>query len=262
LERIFRNIKEPIEKEEEHFLIWKKPVRGRVYIAPCDVGAGSGSDNSVMVLLDVTDLYINDSFSVAAVYMRNDINVFQFASIAKKIAERYNYASIICENNAVGLGGIFNNQLYSELEYDNIYYDYENKQPGINANAQTKPLSNTYFKEDVEADKFQISQDCILKELRIYEEVKPGIYQAKRGDGNRDDLVAACRWGSYLIRTKWWDDNKEDFYKVRVEIVTQNIESKQDEENLETFNNLFSGNFGNSIDADMKEFENELNNWK
>jgi hypothetical protein len=259
LDSVGKAIKNPIKQESQWLNIWSHPQKGRVYVEGLDVSSGSGSDNSVAAIYDVTDLYTKGYYELAALYKRNDINVFDFASVAQTLAQRYNNAAVICENNGTGLGGILLNELYMEKGYENIYYDYENQTLGVNANAQTKPLATTNFKEDIESNVCKIYANSILVELRIYEEGnKPGKFAAKRGNGNMDDQVSASYWVSYLLRTKWWDDNKNDFYSRIVVQQTVRVEEAQAEEELNNFKRLFNDESVTSPEQDMENFEREL----
>lgn len=252
-------VRTPIKQESQYFSIWANPQKGRVYIAGVDVSSGAGSDNSVVEIYDVTDYYSKGFYELVALYKRNDINIFDFTSVLETIAKRYNNASVICENNGTGLGGIMLNELYMEKGYENVYYDYENQTLGVNANAQTKPMAVSNFKEDIEANICRSYSQSLLTELRIYEEGnKPGKFAAKRGTGNMDDQVAASYWCSFLLRTKWWDDNKNDFYSKIIVQQAPREEEAQAEQELDNFKRLFNDSNEVSPEQDMLNFEKEM----
>jgi hypothetical protein len=259
LERLTKTVRDPKKKESEHFFIWEDAKRGRVYAIGVDVSSGAGSDNSVVAVFDVTNYYTDNYYELVALYKRNDINVFDFTSVVQTIAKRYNYAAVICENNGTGLGGILLQHLYMELGYENIYYDYDNQTLGVNANAQTKPMATSNFKDDIEDNICRPYAQSLLVELRIYEEGnKPGKFSAKRGNGNFDDQVSASYWVSFLLRSRWWDDNKNDFYSKIIPQQTVREEEKVDEEALDNFKNLF-GDLGHiSTKQEMEDFEREM----
>ena len=257
--RLTSMVRNPIKQESQYFSIWANPQKGRVYIAGVDVSSGAGSDNSVVEIYDVTDYYSKGYYELVALYKRNDINIFDFTSVLETIAKRYNNASVICENNGTGLGGIMLNELYMEKGYENVYYDYENQTLGVNANAQTKPMAVSNFKEDIEANICRSYSQSLLIELRIYEEGnKPGKFAAKRGTGNMDDQVAASYWCSFLLRTKWWDDNKNDFYSKIVVQQAPREEEAQAEQELDNFKRLFNDSGEFSPEQDMINFEKEM----
>ena len=259
LERLAKMTRNPIKQESQYFNIWANPQKGRVYIAGVDVSSGAGSDNSVVEIYDVTDYYSKGFYELVALYKRNDINIFDFTSVLETIAKRYNNASVICENNGTGLGGIMLNELYMEKGYENVYYDYENQTLGVNANAQTKPMAVSNFKEDIEANVCRSYAQSLLTELRIYEEgSKPGKFAAKRGTGNMDDQVAASYWSSFLLRTKWWDDNKNDFYSKIIIQQAPREEEAQSEQELDNFKRLFNDSNEFSPEQDMLNFEKEM----
>lgn len=259
LEKLAKAVRDPIKKESQFFSIWANPMPGHVYAIGLDVSSGAGSDNSVIEVYDVTHYYTEGYYMLVALYKRNDISVFDFARVVEIIAKRYNYGAVICENNGTGLGGILLNELYMEIGYENIFYDYDNQSLGVNANAQTKPMATTNFKEDVEGDVCRLCANSMLIELRIYEEGnKPGKFAAKRGVGNMDDQVSAAYWVSYLLKTKWWDDNKSDFYGKVITQQAVRTEEVQAVEELENFKRLFSDDTHYSPEEDMKNFEREM----
>lgn len=260
LERLAKMMRDPIKKESEFFYIWAEPKRGRVYIAGLDVGTGSGSDNSVIAIFDVTNYYSDGFYDLVALYKRNDINVFDFAAVVDTVAKRYNYAACICENNGTGLGGILLNELYMEKGYENVFYDYDNQTLGVNANSQTKPMATTSLKEDIEANVCRTYSSTLLVELRIYEEKNssPGKFSAKRGDGNRDDQVSASYWAAFMLRSKWWDDNKNDFYNKVIPQQANRSEEVQAEQELEDFKRIFSDGGTKTPEQEMQDFEREM----
>jgi hypothetical protein len=259
LERLAKTVRDPIKQESPHLSIWAHPQVGRVYVAGLDVGSGSGSDNSVVAIYDVTNFYSDGYYELVAMFKRNDINVFDFATVAELLSKRYNNAAVICENNGTGLGGILLNELYMEKGYENVYYDYDNQTLGVNANSQTKPMATTSLKEDMESNVCRTYSKTLLTELRIYEEGnKPGKFSAKRGSGNLDDQVAASYWVAFILRSRWWDDNKNDFYNRVIQSHSIRDEEVVAEQELDTFNSLFNSKDQTSPEQDFANFEREM----
>lgn len=90
-------ISEPIYKSPDETLwIWEKPKEKKMYVIGVDVGYGVGSDDSVIQVLDASNL------NQVAEYTCNTIIVDEFAKKIIEIADYYNDAIVNVERNALG----------------------------------------------------------------------------------------------------------------------------------------------------------------
>jgi hypothetical protein len=192
---------EPVFIQEEGYVMWKRPAHGRVYAMGVDVAKGANSDFSVMNIYDVTD---KNHYEQVALYMRNDISIFDFKAKILQVAKYWNQAFVIIETN--GLGSVIAKDMYFEDEYEHMYYDFDKGEYGVNANRETKPLALSYFKEDLETGKMLIYSNEMLKQLNYFEEQKPGVFAARPGKSFHDDLVASGYWVSFAIRSRSFED--------------------------------------------------------
>ena len=240
---------------EEGLHTWKKPVPNRIYMVTCDVAKGSNNDYHVANIWDVTEWHTIGKIEQVAMFRRNDISVFDFKDKIKQLSEKYNMAMAVIENN--NLGSVITNQLYFEDGYENVWYDVDKGEYGINANAKTKPLALSYFKEDVESGKMLIRSQDMLNELSYFEEVRTGIFQARTGRGFFDDTVVSGYWTSYALRSRFWEDHLHFLTKNTVQILQNNDAEQNDEEAMQNFMRNFGGS-RRDTDEDLESFRRGL----
>jgi len=247
---------DPVFYPEEGYYMWVKPVQNKIYMVTCDVAKGSNNDFHVASVWDVTQWHVNGRIEQVAIYRRNDVSIFDFKDKIKQICLQYNHAMAVIENN--NLGSVVVQNLYFEDGYDNVWYDVDKGDYGINANAKTKPLALSYFKEDVESGKMLIRSQDMLSELSYFEEVRTGIFQARQGRGFFDDTVVSGYWTSFALRSRFWEDHLSFITKnANLNVATSNDNEQNDEEAMRSFMNTF-GNGRADMDADMENFRNDL----
>jgi hypothetical protein len=219
------------------FYLWKQPHPKRLYAFGIDVskGAGNNTDFSVINIFDVTDFSTTGTYEQIGLFRRNDIVLFDFIDKIWEILQKFNNPMLVVENNTTG--EVICKVLYQDKEYENIYFDYERREHGINANVKTKPMALNFFKNDVESGKMKISSRDMLTELTYFEEVTPGIFKARPGRNLHDDTVSSAYWISYALRSRYYQD---DFMYYAGKMLSSNEntppESDQDEDILNSFN--------------------------
>lgn len=237
-----------------HYMIWKKPQRKRVYAVSVDPSQGTYGDNSVINVYDVTDFPKKQRYEQVALYMRNDMGIFDFADELLKICGQWGNPPVIIENNS-GMGDVLLKVLYEENDYEYIFFDYTTGKHGINANRKTKPLALGYFKDDVEGMKTTIHSEHLIKELSYFEEERDGVFKARKGNDFHDDVVTTAYWMSYFLRSKWWESNWEYIFQKNEAMPEPNLAEDIDfEEQMSVFNKAFSQSF---VDH-QEQFEMEL----
>lgn len=244
--------KEAIITPEEGYLIWKKPEHGRLYLISVDVAKGSNSDYHVINIFDVTQYFMNGRFEQVAMFRKNNIDLFSFIEKIKKIAAQWGNPPMIVENN--NLGSVVCSELF-EYEYEHLFYDYEKNEYGVNANVKTKPLACTYLKQDIEEGKMIINSDILVNELGFFEEVRKGVFEARKGSNFHDDTVTTCYWASYCLRSKFFEDFlyyfKQNNPNVKLNATSSNTDELQDEDIMDSF-------FGGFGDDDLDSFQRGL----
>lgn len=224
--------KDPTLIPDDYTRVWKMPQPGRKYLISIDTAGGVGSDFSVMNVFDITDSPEGPMEQVAT-YRRNTITPTIFSEMVHDSAKVWNNAYIIGEIN-----GLSNEVLVriQEKEYERLYYDYEDETFGIYSDRSSKPKAAVWFKEDLENGKIILVDSNTIEEISYFEEVKKDVYKAKSGRNNHDDMVMTCIWADLFIRSQYFLDEKDEWYKE--EYVTEDDpewKKTQDEETLDAF---------------------------
>lgn len=243
---------EPAFLFDQGYVAWRKPEPKKIYAFGVDVGQGTNSDSSTINIFDVTEYVVSGKYEQVAMYRRNDIGVFDFSNVIFKLGKEWNDALIIIENNGTGLGGVVVKDLF-EKEYENVYFDIEKGEYGVNANKKTKALALTFFKSDVEEKRMKILSKEMVKELSYFEEQKEGIFAARKGDQFHDDTVSSGYWVSYLLRQTWADERIRWFLQ---QIGKGKINKKADEIQDENIADAFTSGF--SMYDPQAAFDKEL----
>lgn len=227
---------EPILRPDDYTIVWEAPKYGRKYLLSIDTAGGVGSDFSVMNVFDITDYPYGPAKQVA-IWSCNTKTPPMFAEMVYDCAKYWNEAFIIGEIN--GLSNEVLNLLMDKYEYENLYYDIDDQTYGIYSDKTSKKIACMHFKEELENHRMKIVDTETITEIGYFEEESPGIYKAKRGKNLHDDRVITCVWAAYFLKSKFFEDIKEDFDKERFEQNeeggTTDNERIQAEENLQAF---------------------------
>jgi hypothetical protein len=205
LERLQRYICDP-EKQFTSFHVWEAPQPNRIYVMGCDVAMGVGRDYSVIQVVDVTD---PRKFRQVAVFSDDYIRTPDFTAKINEIGKLYNYAFAIVENNT--FGAQICRDLWTDYEYEWLYFEKGKKEKGVNANRKTKVNSNAALKRYVEENRLVIHDKKTLKEMEGYIEITEDKYGCE-GEESHDDRVDALRWICYFAVSDYWRD-LEDFIR-------------------------------------------------
>jgi hypothetical protein len=253
LERLVSQV--PLLVPEEGYSIWKAPQRNRIYLASCDVAKGVNSDFSVVDIYDVTTWHVNGRYDQVAQLRTNSLALLpEFKPKVVQICRQWNNCALIIENN--NLGDVLAKAIHEEDEYENLYYDYDRKEIGVNANVKTKPLACRHYKEDLETSVLTIRSTDTIKELATFEEVMSGVFKARKGNAFHDDTVTVGYWAAYCLRSKWWEDHLHDIRKnSKVALLGSGSKSSlintqvkdPDEESMSRFMNMFDDNFEDEL---------------
>lgn len=226
--------KEPELKPDEHTKMWSQPKPGHKYLIAIDTGGGVGSDNSVMNIFDIT-YYPQHPVEQVAMWRRNDMTPPKFSEMLFDSAQYWNNAYVIGEIN-----GLSNEVLtrLMDMEYENIYYDYEDETYGLYADKASKPRAVMWFKEELEGGRMLINDSDTIDELGYFEEVKPGVYKARVGRNFHDDTVMTCIWATHFLKSTYFIDEREEWFKNK-DVAEENVENngltEEQEETLNAF---------------------------
>ena len=190
---------------QQHDPIWAKqnvylydePKRDSTYVMTVDTARGRGQDYSTFSIFDISD----NHFRQIGIYRDNMISPLLFPDIIHKFAKMYNDALVIIENN--DQGQIVCNQLYYDIEYENVFVTSSVKSTGIGVTMtkKTKQIGCSTLKELMEEHKLQVIDKFTINELITF--VSKG--QSWEADGgNHDDLVMNLVLFSWFITTPFF----------------------------------------------------------
>ena len=126
----------------------------------------------------------------------NMISPLLFPDIIVKVANLYNKALIVVENNDVGQ--VVCNAIYYEYEYENTFVESTVKAGGVGVTMtkRVKRIGCSNLKDLIEMSKINIVDYETISELATFE-MKGASYEAS--DGNHDDLVMNLVLFSWFI---------------------------------------------------------------
>jgi hypothetical protein len=173
------------------------------------VARGDGTDYSAAHVFNIGDSYIEQQ---AEYYGK--VPTDEFGEILSSLGERYNNASLIVENNSIGLACI--NKL-KDLDYPSLYFTGKGDQspgeifdtsipdpdvskffPGFTTSNKIRPLMLNEMSEYIRHRKLHIRSERLLNELLkfVWNNGKP---QAMKG--YNDDLVMALAIACWMNET-------------------------------------------------------------
>lgn len=209
LERI--SIRDPIDYSHlgNYLNIFEYPIKGELYILGIDSSKGTGKDYSVIQVLRIIHKH---KIKQVAVYARNNINAYEFAQVCISVSEYYNECYMMVENNEVG--GTVADTIWYTYEYDKII-NCDKKGIGIRSTKTTKLAGNVLLKRYIDSGWLEIIERKTVYELSRYEEIRPNIFQAPRGQN--DDHVMALIWALYFTTTLFFDGKTLKVIKIEDE---------------------------------------------
>lgn len=169
---------------------FEQPIKSHSYVMTVDVARGRGLDHSAFIVFDITEM----PFKVVATYKNNSITAVEFPLIIKKIAEFYNEALVVIENN--DLGESVCNTLWYDLEYVNMIWTDHGEitstggNIGIRTTNTVKKKGSSKIATIIEQNQIILNDFRIIQELQGYSLQKTGVYAAE--DTNINDDLCTC----------------------------------------------------------------------
>ena len=199
LEKIRENdVREPMEKRgiDSNYWIWQPPNYTKNYVVSADVSRGDGTDYSAFHIIDV------ETLEQVAEY-RGKISTQEFGNMLVNVANEYNNALLVVENNNIGWAAI---QQVIDREYENLFYTSKDLQyvdvqhqmtnkyrtqernmvPGFSTTSKTRPLIIAKLEEMFREESVNVHSQRLIDELFVF------IYNGNRAEaliGYNDDLV-------------------------------------------------------------------------
>lgn len=179
---------------DETLRVYDDAIDGHFYIMTVDVSKGRGQDSSAISVVDVTQT----PFKQVVAYNDNKISPLLLPNIIVKVAQHYNQALVVIENNDTGQ--VVCNSVYYEFEYENTFVESAVKAGGIGVTTshKLKSIGCSNLKDILEAGKLQINDSETISELSSFEE--KGKSYAAAGHAH-DDLVMTLVLFSWFVST-------------------------------------------------------------
>ncbi len=187
---------DPVYHKQSAFL-YEEPIKDHNYIMTVDTAKGRGQDYSTFSIIDISE----NHFRQVGIYRDNMISPLLFPDIIHRFAKMYNDALVIIENN--DQGQIVCNQLFYDIEYENVFTQSSVKASGIGVTMtkKTKQIGCSTLKELMEENKLRIIDRFTINEFLTF--VSKG--QSWEADGgNHDDLVMNLVLFAWFITTPFF----------------------------------------------------------
>jgi len=147
------------ERDKEGLLVLEEPTEHDRYIMGVDTAKGSGGDQSAFVVYKTTGMFYEEVCN----FRINKMSPEKFTPYSINVAERYNHAFVVPENNYPG-----NEYIYiAKTLYNHIYFVEKNdaKEYGISTNLKTKPEMFVKYK------KFLIDEVLRIRSKALYNQI-------------------------------------------------------------------------------------------
>jgi len=205
LERIFKNLKNPIIKcgPNANIWIWEKYNNSYTYLVTADVSRGDGNDFSTFHVINLETLEQVAEF-------KGKLEYEIFAKITYDIGIEYGNALVVIENNILGYEVA---KKIVEMGYPNVFFsekgthEYvpqhmiagkDNVVPGFTTSSKTRPWIINKLEE------YLRTSMIIVNSERTYSELTTFIYRngkAEAQDGHNDDLIIPLAIACWLRDT-------------------------------------------------------------
>ena len=202
--------KEPIEKRgiDSNLWVWEPADYTKDYIVCADVSRGDSTDYSAFHVIEL------ESCKQVAEY-KGRISTRDYGNMLVNIAQEYNEALLVVENNNIGWAAI---QQIIDRDYQNLFYTSkdlkyvdtqrqvhnkhyrEEKQmvPGFTMSMKTRPLVIAKLEEFFREKAVDVQSHRLIDELFVF------IYNGQKAEamrGYNDDLVMSFAMGLWIRET-------------------------------------------------------------
>jgi hypothetical protein len=204
LEELKAKCKEPVlVLDEGSYKIFDFPKENDFYVVGVDVGEGIGRSNTVVQIMNVSDL---TSIKQAAIYANNEISPYHFGTRLMGILDDWGRPPVLIENNNSGqqvldvLGKIHNYENIVSYYNEGMSKHYKNdNRLGIHSHTNTKYRGTAnlrYWINSLNAVEFY-DLDTLLEINNFIQH--PNYTYSKRTSDDFDDRVFALIWGLFIL---------------------------------------------------------------
>jgi Terminase large subunit, T4likevirus-type, N-terminal len=217
LDEMTQNAPEPVfEDDDGTFKIYKDHMDGHFYSIGVDVGEGIGRANSVIQVLDVTDL---TNIEQVATYANNKLDPFNFTGKLVEIAGQWGNPPLLVERNNCGAQVVdaltHTHQYLNIVKYTPSMGSFTDKvekdnRLGIYSHTNSKFNSMANFRYWMNVLRcLKLYDKQTIEEFKTYIRQPNGVWK-KQSDKYLDDRVEALIWALFILDPKV----VEQFYEV------------------------------------------------
>lgn len=204
LEELKAKCKEPVlVLDEGAYKVFDFPKENDFYVVGVDVGEGIGRSNTVVQIMNVSDL---TNIKQAAIYANNEISPYHFGTRLMGILDDWGRPPVLIENNNSGqqvldvLGKIHNYENIVSYYSEGMSKHYKNdNRLGIHSHTNTKYRGTAnlrYWINSLNAVEFY-DLDTLLEINNFIQH--PNYTYSKRTNDDFDDRVFALIWGLFIL---------------------------------------------------------------
>lgn len=243
-----RNVEPKNPSNERTYTEYFPYKSGRTYVGAVDTAEGTGQDNSVFYIFDITEgrtIYLCAKFESAKVIPS------EYAKVIFNMSKRYGDPLLLIESNAVGAEvidtltrtGVVDYFTKKPQTYENVArYNRKNYLPGILSHLQVKVKACLNAQRIIQNRRFTLilPDRELFNELAFFERQNSAsgsiVYRANKG--KHDDHVMAFIWGlfsltdeisnRYFVVEKTTDQETGDTYPTLILNNTDDIDAVKD----------------------------------
>lgn len=171
----------------------------KTYICAGDPSDGTGSDYSVVYILDITNF---KNIRVCAKYASNTISTTEFAYVVYYMCKEYHNPYVMMERNGIGASTL-DALTETVFDYQRVVKMNKHFKPGIQSHVQIKSKACIWFRELLSCDEFslEINDEVILDEAEVFTKKQTDqhtIYSAIKG--RHDDHLMTLIWALFILQ--------------------------------------------------------------
>ena len=179
LQELLDNIEEDFDiKYNNRMRVWRDPDPRFQYVIGVDISLGRGADYSAFHVINAYD-----GTQVAEFYS-NKTPINEFSKILFNEGNYYNAALMVVEKNSIGAAII--EDLYMELEYENLWHD-DKGEPGLAITNKNREGLLATMEEYIRLNRVKITSRRTVNELNTF--IVNGQNKAQADQNCHDDLV-------------------------------------------------------------------------
>lgn len=181
----------------------------KTYIASGDSSEGTGGDDSVLYIFDITQF--ND-IKMCAKFSRNDISTTEFAYVIYNILRQYYNPYLAIERNTTGTA-VLDALCSTVYNYENVVVLNKHGRPGIMSHMQIKQKACMWIRELLSIEDFNIEiyDKQLIDEMDTFikkDTAQHVVYAAMLK--KHDDHIMSFIWAMYILT----NDLLQKYYNI------------------------------------------------